>query len=74
MNDPRVNMHLVPVPSPQKRPASSASISDKVTQPPTKKPRPSNKMPTQVPSELSGLHTETHDNKPLCWNFKLQKS
>ena len=73
INDPRINMHVVPQPSHAKRPAPAAQPSDRATPPAAKKPKVNNKAPAQVPSELSGLHTKTSDNKPLCWNYNLSK-
>ena len=73
MTDPRVNMYLVPAPVSQKRPAPVTSAGDKQSPPPTKKPRQGQKTPAQLPAELSGFHTKTSDNKPLCWNFNLSK-
>lgn len=73
MTDPRVSMHLVPAPASQKRPAPAASHGDKQSPPPAKKPRPGQKTPSQLPAELSGFHTKTSDNKPLCWNYNLSK-
>ena len=74
MNDPRVNVFLVPMPShQQKRPAASTHGPDRPVQPPTKKPKPGGKAPAQIPSELANLHTKTGDNKPLCWSYNLQK-
>ena len=72
-NDPRINMHLVPLPAQQKRPAPTGSSADRPSQQPAKKPKTGNKTPSQVPSELSGLHTKTADNKPMCWNYNLAK-
>ena len=74
MNDPRVNVFLVPMPSPQtKRPASSSHGPDRPAPPPPKKPKQGGKAPAQIPSELASLHTKTGDNKPLCWSYNLQK-
>ena len=74
MNDPRVNLFLVPSPShQQKRPASSSHGADRVVQPPTKKPKQGNGAPAQIPSKLPGLRTKTGDTKPLCWSFNLEK-
>ena len=74
MNDPRVNVFLVPLPAhQQKRPISNTSAPDRAVQQPSKKQKQVNKTPAQLPAELSGLHTKTADNKPLCWSFNLQK-
>ena len=73
INDPRINMHLVPTAAPAKRPAPAASHGERPMQPPTKKPKSGNKTPSQVPAELANFHLKTGDNKPLCWNYNLAK-
>lgn len=75
MNDPRINIHLTPTARGEKR--SIQQEGDKVSNPPPKKqkqPKPgAQRSPSQLPSELTGLHLKTKDGKPICWKRNLKQ-
>ena len=73
MNDPRINVHLTPIPRVEKRPAPSPNNNTPKNNS-NKRGRPDAAKPlSQMPSELQGLHTKTKDGKPICWHRNLKK-
>ena len=77
MNDPRINVHLTPIQRVEKRAAAPSSGGNHNTtgpQNPNKRARAdAPKAPSQLPSELQGLHTKTKEGKPICWHKNLKK-
>ena len=72
MLDPRVNIHLTPMPKFDKRPA--ADIQKERDDKPNKfKKGEQKKGPAQLPEALKGLNPKTKDGKPACWHFNLAK-
>ena len=72
MIDPRINIHLTPMPRVDKRPAHD-DTGDKDDRRIKKKPTPKVKTSPQIPEELKGLGTKTKDGKPICWHYNLTK-
>ena len=72
MIDPRINIHLTPMPSVDNRPAQDET-GDKDDKRIKKKPAPKVKTSPQVPDEPKGLGTKTKDGKPICWHYNLTK-
>ena len=76
MHDPRINVHLISYPRvavPKAPPAKRENDGDKPG-PPSKRPKPSSPKPVpQMPDELKGFKSRTHDNKPICWHFNMKK-
>ena len=76
MNDPRINVHLTPIqriekwsgnPPPNQSNAPTKNNSNK-------RPRvDAPKVPSQVPTELQGLHMKTKEGKPICWHRNLKR-
>ena len=76
MNDPRINVHLTPLQKAEKRvaPATSPAPGAPSRNNANKRPKgDSPKAPSQVPSELQGLHLKTKDGKPICWHKNLKR-
>ena len=72
MHDPRINIHLVPMPKPVKRagdPPDPAAPKKKI-----KKAPGGDKSAPQMPAELQGLHVKKSQGKPMCWHFNMEKS
>ena len=74
MNDPRINIHLVPSAKVDKRPANQMSRPETGPSGPKgpKRPKTSGEKAT-LPSELEGLHVKSKDGKPMCWSFNLKR-
>ena len=71
MHDPRINIHLVPLPKAVKRagdPPDPAAPKKKI-----KKAHGGDKSAPQMPAELQGLHVKNSQGKPMCWHFNLEK-
>ena len=70
MHDPRVNIHLVPMPKGTKR----VHDTDKAD-PPVKKIKGADKEKKvpQLPPSLKGTKTKNEKGKPLCWHYNLEK-
>ena len=75
MHDPRINVHLVPMPKqpnpkPIKRPPNPP-----VNPPQIKKLKSGGegKSAPQLPQELQGLNLKNEQGKPLCWHSNLEK-
>ncbi|CAL1169250.1 unnamed protein product [Cladocopium goreaui] len=73
--DPRVTMHLLPLPTKAHSvEASNASKPDAGK--PKAKVRPGKRARTttevKMPDELKGGHSKTSDNKPICWAFNMK--
>ena len=74
LNDPRINVHLVPNQRVEKRAHNSGQEkTHSNTQANKKQKTQHDKAPAQLPTELSGLNVKTKDNKPLCWNFNMKR-
>ena len=78
MNDPRINVHLTPVQRIEKRVAPSQQTHNQGGAPvknnSNKRPRTdAPKAPSQVPTELQGLHLKTKEGKPICWHRNLRR-
>ncbi|CAL1165705.1 unnamed protein product, partial [Cladocopium goreaui] len=73
--DPRVTMHLLPLPTKAHSvEASNASKPDagkpKAKIRPGKRARATTEV--KMPDELKGGHSKTSDNKPICWAFNMK--
>ena len=73
--DPRVTMHLLPLPTKAHSvEASNAAKPDNAR--PKPKPRPGKRAraanEVKMPDELKGGHSKTVDNKPICWAFNMK--
>ena len=80
-HDPRISMHLLPLPSASKMPAQ-ASVDDggKKLSPgpprpinPKKKAKPSAKAKAGCPDELKGYHQFDDTGNPICWSYNMSK-
>lgn len=78
--DPRVTMHLLPIPNVNKMSTGPASSSKgeaatgkqaqaKQKSRPGKRARETN---VKMPDELAGCYPKTVDNKPICWAYNMQ--
>ena len=72
MLDPRVNIHLTPMPKLDKRPVSDPPR-DRDDKPSKFKKGEQKKSPAQLPDALKGLNPKTKEGKPACWHFNLAK-
>ena len=75
MNDPRINVHLTPIPRVEKRPINQTTGGNN-NPPPNGNKRARTEAPkaaSQMPAELQGLHVKTKDGKPICWHKNLKK-
>ena len=72
MLDPRVNIHLTPMPKFDKRPVSDPPR-DRDDKPNKFKKGEQKKGPAQLPDALKGLNPKTKEGKPACWHFNLAK-
>ena len=72
MLDPRVNIHLTPMPKFDKRPAVDIQ-KERDDKPNKLKKGEQKKGPAQLPEALKGLTPKTKDGKPACWHFNLAK-
>ena len=75
MHDPRINIHLVPMPKHSNPKQPKRPPNPPVNPPPVKKPKGAGdvKSAPQVPQELQGLHLKNEQGKPLCWHANLEK-
>lgn len=76
MNDPRINVHLTPIQRFEKRAAPTGPSnqgSPNRNNANKKQNGDPGKAPSQLPTELQGLHTKTKDGKPICWHKNLKK-
>jgi hypothetical protein len=81
-HDPRISMHLLPLPSSSSRAAPSHSVDDGNRKTgagpprpinPRKKARPSGKAKASCPEELKGYHQFDDNGQPICWAFNMSK-
>ena len=79
MNDPRVTMHLLPIPA-KSGPSGVATTlkhSAEVDDPPPvkrpKKVKPSSKAKSLCPAELKDYKQRDDKNRTICWAFNLAK-
>ena len=72
MLDPRVNIHLTPMPKFDKRPSGDPQ-KERDDKPNKLKKGDPKKGPAQLPDALKGLNPKTKDGKPACWHFNLAK-
>ena len=81
-HDPRISMHLLPLPSSSAKAAPSHSIDDGNRKTgmgppkpihPRKKAKPSGKAKASCPEELKGYHQFDDNGQPICWAFNMSK-
>ena len=73
--DPRVTMHLLPLPTKAHsveaaNPNKPSNPGPKAKQRPGKRARASAEV--KMPDELKGGHSKTVDNKPICWAYNMK--
>ena len=80
MYDPRISMHLLPLPSSSSKIAASASVDDDgpkrpLPRPvnPKKKAKASAKAKANCPDELKGYNQFDDKGTPICWAFNMGK-
>ena len=78
--DPRISMHLLPLPHAVSRTAASSSVDDGGNRaPPTrnlqpkKKAKASSKAKANCPEELKGYKQFDEGGNPICWAFNMSK-
>ena len=73
-SDPRIVVHLMPLPS--GRPTAAGAGSSQVDEEePKKKKRPGKRSRNSpnVPEELKEMHQQTSQGKPICWAYNLHQ-
>ena len=78
--DPRVSMHMLPLPSGSSKSAASAPVDDGATRQgpprpvnPKKKAKASAKAKANCPEELKGFNQFDEKGNPICWSFNMSK-
>ena len=73
-SDPRIVVHLMPLPSGRSTAAGTGS-SQVDEEEPKKKKRPGKRSRNtpNVPEELKEMHQQTSQGKPICWAYNLQQ-
>ena len=78
--DPRISMHLLPLPHAAGRTAAASSVDEGATRPaptrnlqPKKKAKASSKAKANCPDELKGYKQFDDNNTPICWAFNMSK-
>ena len=71
MHDPRINIHLVPMPKPTKRAGDPPDLAG-----PKKKIKKAHgdKSAPQLPAELQGLRIKNSQGKLMCWQITWRRS
>eukprot|EP00435_Cladocopium_sp_Y103_P069652 s1948_g33.t1 len=80
IHDPRINMHLLPLPNSAARASTSASVDEGAPRAtaaanprPKKRPKGSAKAKAQCPDELKGYDQFDDKRNPICWAFNMSK-
>lgn len=81
INDPRITMHLLPLPTSHAKAAVGPSNKDKEARSPSgpgpfqpkKRPKAGAKAKAGCPEELKGYSQFDEKNQPICWAFNLSK-
>ena len=80
MHDPRISLHLLPLPSSAARASSSSQVDEGANKPaapkhiqPKKKARASAKARANCPDELKGFGQFDDKGTPICWAFNQSK-
>ena len=81
MHDPRISLHLLPLPSASAKSSSSHLVDDGSkktggpprTVTPKKKAKPTGKAKANCPDELKGYHQFDDHGNPICWAFNMSK-
>jgi hypothetical protein len=78
--DPRISMHLLPLPNATARTAASSSVDEGGNRAaptrnlqPKKKAKASPKAKANCPDELKGYKQFDDNNNPICWAFNMSK-
>ena len=78
--DPRISMHLLPLPNATTRTAASSSVDEGGNRAaptrnlqPKKKAKASPKAKANCPDELKGYKQFDDNNNPICWAFNMSK-
>lgn len=81
-HDPRISMHLLPLPTSTARSAASGSVDDGAKKAPggppklgnpRKKAKASAKAKANCPEELKGYNQFDDNGNPICWAFNMSK-
>ena len=75
--DPRITMHLLPLPKGQSRPIDTSTVEDPPVRRPAPNPKkkvrpaPSAKAKSKCPAELKDFEQFDSEGNPICWSYNL---